>query len=285
MSHAIFAAAYLEEFDGLCDYMEKAGSGDPDFTSEKRAAFGLIMANIEDDDDYAFMDKMADAELTSLEKVAIRAQLGRYLLGRGAAQAARGARSTARGQKMLEKAYKPTASFSRRFQQKGWSPERIQSVYRGYKTMGPRGWMRMRRATSPAFAGPSAAGGAAAAAAGKAHPISRMPWTGLEKLKAGKDIGMAGMATQELKRRASRDAARKAARRQAQVGKTTRQRAAAGAGKGKGKGKGKAGANGDAEGKGIWPSVKSGLLWGGGFGAAQRVLAPEEGPEYVLGSN
>lgn len=35
---------------------------------------------------------------------------------------------------------------------------------------------------------------------------------------------------------------------------------------------------------GMWPSVKSGLLWGGGFGAGQRIMAPAEQPQVILGN-
>ncbi len=269
MSHAIFAAAYLEELDGLCDELEKLGSGDPDFTSEKRAAFGYVMSQIEDDEDYAFIDKMASDELSPLEKIAIRAQLGKILAGVGA-RASRAGAALQRGAKA------PSKAFTRRFTQKGWKPQRTQAVHSSYQKLGPRGWMRMRRATAPAFAGPSAAAGAAARG-GAAHPISRMKWTGLEKMKGHKDIGLASMAGQEIKRRAQREAARKAGGKAKQVGKATASRARAGAEKGK-KGKGK-------NGEGVWPSIRSGLMWGGGFGLGQRVLAPEEGPEYILGQN
>lgn len=262
MSHAIFASAYLEELDGLCDELEKLGSGDPDFTSEKRAAFGFIMSQIEDDEDYAFLDKMASDALSPMEKVAIKAQLGRFLAGAGA-RASRAGAALQRGAKA------PSKAFAKRFTQKGWSPKRIQSTWSGYQKLGPRGWSRMRRATAPAFLGPSAA------AKAKPHPISRMKWTGLEKLKGHKDVGMASMARQEIKRRAQRDAARKAGRKGKLVGAATSSRASAGAGKGKGKA---------GKGEGLWPSVRSGLMWGGGFGLGQRVLAPEEGPEYILGN-
>jgi len=273
MSHAKFAAAFFEEFDALCDLMEKDGQADPDFTSEKRAAFGFIMANLEDDDDYAFMDKMASDALTPLEKIAIRGTLGRWMIGAGA-------RMAGRGTKMVAKSMKPSKSFAARFTRKGWSPQRIQSVWTGYQKAGPKGWMRMRRATAPAFAGPAAAA-ASRGTAGR-HAIQKVRGTSLDKMIAGTEGGgsLKYMAQREKATRAARARARRTAAKQKRVGKTTRDRAAAGAKKGKGEGNGKA----DRKAEGLWPSVKSGLLWGGGFGAAQRVLAPEEEPEYVLGN-
>lgn len=248
----IATIAYYDELDTLFKLAELDGTLDEDFSMEKRAMFDALSDAI-GEEGLEVLDKVAMEqvpELALFEKDAQYGAIAKLLggVGRLLKPVGRaGAKLTELGGRAAARGKMAPRGFMKAMGRRGMSPQRAQVAWRGYQKMGPVGYARSRRLLAPARA------------AAPAEFATRGLMSAGEARRAGQSMRM-------LRGGGARAAAGKGARKAAPRAPAAPSRAQAAKAMG-----------------GLWPSVKSGLLWGGGFGLGQRVLAPAEQPQVVLG--